>query len=93
MINQAVSYAGFRTISPVIYFGLPGTDVICVVVFAVPALSVQPVKRTQEIRSTTRADTRRIFLFIVLNVQKDYFKKSLYANMEYLRVGKDRWFL
>jgi hypothetical protein len=79
MINQAVSYAGFRTISPVTYFGLPGTDVTCVVVFAVEELSVHPVKRTQEIRSNTRQDTSRIFLFILLNVPEDYFKKSLYA--------------
>jgi hypothetical protein len=82
MISIAVAALepGILTISPDTYFALPEGEVVTtlvwLVVFVVPELFVKPVKRTQEIRSTTRADTRRVFLFMVLTEPGDYFKKS-----------------
>jgi hypothetical protein len=74
---------GILTISPDTYFALPDGEVVTtlvwVVVFEVPELFVHPVKRTQEIRSTTRPVTRIVFLFIVLTEPGDYFKKSFYS--------------
>jgi hypothetical protein len=71
---------GILTISPDTYFALPDeavvTALVCVVVFVVPESFVQPVMRTQETRSNTRLETMRFFLFIVLNEQGEYFKKS-----------------
>jgi hypothetical protein len=84
MISIAVAALelGILTISPDTYFALPDGEgvptVVWVVVFVVPELSVQPAKRTQEIRSTTRPVTRTGFLFIVLSEPGDYFKKSFY---------------
>jgi hypothetical protein len=69
-LAMAALEPGILTISPDTYFALPDGEVVTtpvvVVVFVVLELSVQPVIRTQEIRSTTRPDTRRVFLFIVL---------------------------
>jgi hypothetical protein len=82
MISHAVCELafGFLTISPDLYSaavdGAVVTRLVCGVVFVVPESFVQPVNRTQEIRSNTRLETRRFFLFIVLNEQRDYFKKS-----------------
>jgi hypothetical protein len=87
MISTAVTEVevGILTISPDTYFALPDGGVVptlvCVVVFVVLELFVQPVKRTQEIRSNTRPDTSRVFLFIVLTEPGDYFKKSLYTYL------------
>jgi hypothetical protein len=82
-IAVAALEPGILTISPDTYFALPEGEVVTtlvwLVVFVVPELFVQPVKRTQEIRSTTRADTRRAFLFMVLTEPGDYFKKSFYS--------------
>jgi hypothetical protein len=84
MISIAVAALelGILTISPDTYFALPDGEgvptVVWVVVFVVLELSVQPAKRTQEIRSTTRPVTRIGFLFIVLTKPGDYFKKSFY---------------
>jgi hypothetical protein len=64
--------------SPVTYFGLPGADVTCVVVFAVLESSAHPVKKTQETRTKTRPITSTVLLFIVFTMQSDYFKKSFY---------------
>ena len=73
---------GILTISPDTYFALPDGAVVTtpvgVVVFFVLELSVQPLIRTQEIRSTARPDTRSVFLFMVLTETGDYFKKSFY---------------
>jgi len=99
MISIAVGELelGILTISPDTYFALPEgagvAAVVCVVAFEVSELSVQPVKRTQEIRINTRPDTRRVFLFIVLNEPEDYFKKSFcaYLLFQYLSTGQDRW--
>ena len=77
-INQAVSYAGFLTISPITYLGLPGADVTCVVVFVELELSAHPVKKTQETRTKTRLITSTVLLFIVFTMQINYFKKSFY---------------
>jgi len=82
MISHAVCELafGFLTISPDLYSaavdGAVVTRLVCGVVFVVPEPFVQPVNRTQDIRSNTRLETRRFFLFIVLNEQGDYFKKS-----------------
>jgi len=84
MISIAVAALelGILTISPDTYFALPDGEgvptVVWVEVFVVLELSVQPAKRTQEIRSTTRPVTRIGFLFIVLTKPGDYFKKSFY---------------
>ena len=86
MISIAVAALepGILTISPVTYFALPDGEgvptLVWVVVFVVPGLSVHPAMRTQEIRSTTRPDTRRVFLFMVLTEPGDYFKKSFYSE-------------
>jgi hypothetical protein len=86
MIRIAVTALelGILTISPDTYFAPPERAVItglgCVVVFVELELFVQPVKRTQEIRSITRLVTWRVFLFIVLTEPGDYFKKSFYAK-------------
>ena len=88
---------GILTISPDTYFALPDGAVVptlvCVVVFVVLELFVQPVMRTQEIRSNTRPDTRRFFLFIVLTEPGDYFKKSFYSYLlfQYQCAGPDSW--
>jgi len=85
MISIAVPEleVGILTISPDTYFTLPEgavvTALVWVVVFVVLELFVQPAMRTQEIRSTTKPDTRRVFLFIVLTEPGDYFKKSFYS--------------
>jgi hypothetical protein len=65
----------------------------CFVVFVVLELSVQPVKKTQEIRSNIRPDTSSVFVFIVLNEQGDYFKKSFYSHLlfQYNSAGPDLW--
>jgi hypothetical protein len=86
MISIAVPEleVGILTISPVTYFTLPEGAVVTAlvwVVFVVLESFVHPVIRTQEIRSNTRLDTRRFFLFIVLNEQGDYFKKSFYSYL------------
>ena len=99
MISIAVPEldVGILTISPDTYFALPDgavvTALVCVVVFIVLELFVQPVMRTQEIRSNTRQETRRFFLFIVLNEQGDYFKKSFYPYLlfQYHSAGPDSW--
>jgi hypothetical protein len=84
MISIAVPEleAGILTISPDTYFTLPDgavvTALVGVVVFVLPESFVQPAIRTQEIRRNTKLETRRFFLFIVLNEQGDYFKKSFY---------------
>jgi hypothetical protein len=89
---------GILTISPDTYFALPDgavvTALVWVVVFVVLELFVHPVMRTQEIRSNTRLETRRFFLFIVLNEQGDYFKKSFYSYLlfHYHSAGPDSWF-
>jgi hypothetical protein len=85
MISIAVAAldVGILTISPDTYFALPDGAVVTTlvwVVFFVPESFVQPVNRTQEIRSNTRLDTMIFFLFIVLNEQGDYFKKSFYSH-------------
>jgi hypothetical protein len=85
MISIAVAAldVGILTISPDTYFALPDGAVVTAlvwVVFFVPESFVQPVNRTQEIRSNTRLDTMIFFLFIVLNEQGDYFKKSFYSH-------------
>jgi hypothetical protein len=90
---------GILTISPDTYFALPDgavvTALVWVVVFVVLELFVHPVMRTQEIRSNTRLETRRFFLFIVLNEQGDYFKKSFYSYLlfHYHSAGPDSWFI
>ena len=86
MISIAVPEleVGILTISPDTYFTLPEGAVVTAlvwVVFVVLESFVHPVIRTQEIRSNTRLDTRRFFLFIVLNEQGDYFKKSFYSYL------------
>jgi hypothetical protein len=65
----------------------------CFVVFVVLELSVQPVKRTQEIRSNIRPDTSSVFVFIVLTEPGDYFKKSFYSHLlfQYHSAGPDSW--
>jgi hypothetical protein len=84
IISMAVAALelGILTISPATYFALPDGAVVTtpvgVVVFFVLELSVQPLIRTQEIRSTARPDTRSVFLFMVLTETGDYFKKSFY---------------
>jgi hypothetical protein len=89
---------GILTISPDTYFALPDgavvTALVWAVVFVVLELFVHPVMRTQEIRSNTRLETRRFFLFIVLNEQGDYFKKSFYSYLlfHYHSAGPDSWF-
>ena len=94
-IAVAALEPGILTISPDTYFALPDGEVVtmlaAVVVFVVLELSVQPVIRTQEIRSTTRPDTKRVFLFIVLTERGDYFKKSIYPYLifRYPRSGLD----
>ena len=88
---------GILTISPGTYFALPEgavvTTLVGVVVFVELELPVQPVKRTQEIRSTTRPDTKKVFLFIVLTEPEDYFKKSFYAYLlfHYHSASLDSW--
>jgi hypothetical protein len=85
MISIAVPEleVGILTMSPATYFALPDgavvTALVWVVVVVVPESFVQPVMRTQEIRSKTRPDTRRVFLFIVVTEPGDYFKKSFYS--------------
>jgi hypothetical protein len=84
MISIAVAAldVGILTISPDTYFALPDGAVVTAlvwVVFFVPESFVQPVNRTQEIRSNTRLHTTIFFLFIILNEQRDYFKKSFYS--------------
>jgi hypothetical protein len=99
MISIAVAAldVGILTISPDTYFALPDGAVVptlvCVVVFVVLELVVQPVIRTQEIRSNTRPDTRRVFLFIVLTKPGDYFKKSFYSTrvFQYPRSVNGLW--
>jgi hypothetical protein len=99
MISIAVTELelGILTISPDTYFALPDGAVVptlvCVVVFVVLELFVQPVIRTQEIRSNTRPDTSRVFLFIVLTEPDDYFKKSFYTYLlfQYHSAGPDSW--
>ena len=94
-IAVAALEPGILTISPDTYFALPDGEVVTppdgVVVFVVLELSVQPEIRTQKIRSTTRPDTRRLFLFIVLTERGDYFKKSIYSYLlfRYPRSGLD----
>jgi hypothetical protein len=72
MISIAVAAVdvGILTISPDTYFALPDGEgvptFVWFVVFAVLELFVQPARSTHEIRSTTRPDTRSVFLFIVL---------------------------
>ena len=86
MIRIAVTALelGILTISPDPYFAPPDwvvvTGLVWVVVFVELELFVQPVKRTQEIRSNTRAVAWRVFLFIVMIMPGDYFKKSFYAH-------------
>jgi hypothetical protein len=99
MISIAVPEleVGILTISPDTYFALPDgavvTALVWVVVFVVLELFVQPVMRTQEIRSNTRLETRRFFLFIVLNEQGNYFKKSFYSYLFFntISAGPDSW--
>jgi hypothetical protein len=92
MISIAVAAldVGILTISPDTYFALPDGAVATAlvwVVFFVPESFVQPVNRTQEIRSNTRLDTMIFFLFIVLNEQGDYFKKSFYSHFCFTTKG------
>jgi hypothetical protein len=99
MISIAVTEleVGILTISPDTYFALPDGAVVatlvCVVVFVVLELFVQPVIRTQEIRRNTRPDTSRVFLFIVLTEPGDYFKKSFYSYLlfQYHSACPDSW--
>jgi hypothetical protein len=99
MISIAVPEleVGILTISPDTYFTLPDgavvTTLVCVVVFVVLGLFVQPVIRTQEIRSNTKPDISRVFLFIVLTEPGDYFKKSFYTYLlfQYHSAGPDSW--
>jgi hypothetical protein len=90
-IAVAALEPGILTISPDTYFALPDGEVVTtlagVVVLVVLELSVQPEIRTQEIRSTTRPDTRRVFLFIVLTERGDYFKKSIYSYLFFCYPG------
>jgi hypothetical protein len=87
---------GILTISPDTYFAPPERAVVTglgwVVVFVELELSVQPVKRTQEIRSNTRPVIWRVFLFMVLTEPGDYFKKSFYAYhvFNYHTMGQTR---
>jgi hypothetical protein len=50
--------------------------VTTVVVFEELELSAHPEKKTQELRTKTRPKTRTVLLFIIITMQRNYFKKS-----------------
>jgi hypothetical protein len=84
MITHAVSGLpfGFLTISPAEYSAPVDGDfvtlVICGVVFPVPELSVQAVIKTHPMMRKN-IEIIEAVLFIILNREGEYFKKSFYS--------------